>query len=41
MSLKDGNFVPDREVTRAEAAAAFFRFLSVSAELKEAPLRND
>ncbi|MCQ6561956.1 S-layer homology domain-containing protein [Paenibacillus mendelii] len=41
MSLKDGNFVPDREVTRAEAAAAFFRFLSVSADLKEAPLRND
>jgi len=41
MSLKDGKFVPDREATRAEAATAFFRFLTVRAELKEAPLRNN
>jgi len=35
-----GRFEPDREVTRAEAAAAFFRFLQARAELKEAPLRE-
>ena len=41
MSLTRGNFVPDREVTRAEAATAFYRFLTVRAELKEAPLRSE
>ncbi|MFD0714873.1 S-layer homology domain-containing protein [Paenibacillus sp. GCM10027626] len=40
MSLKDGKFSPERDVTRAEAATAFFRYLSVQADLKEAPLRN-
>ncbi|GGF92058.1 S-layer homology domain-containing protein [Paenibacillus abyssi] len=35
-----GNFMPQRQVTRAEASAAFFRFLQVKAELQEAPLRN-
>ncbi|MFC5647795.1 S-layer homology domain-containing protein [Paenibacillus solisilvae] len=41
MSLTDGNFLPERQVTRAEASAAFFRFLTERAALKEAPLRND
>ncbi|CAH1193528.1 hypothetical protein PAECIP111893_00485 [Paenibacillus plantiphilus] len=40
MSLTNGSFVPDREVTRAEAATAFFRFLSVRAELQGESLRN-
>lgn len=40
MSLNDGKFEPDRLVTRAEAAAAFFRYLQVRADLKEAPLRD-
>ncbi|RXZ83409.1 S-layer homology domain-containing protein [Paenibacillaceae bacterium] len=35
-----GNFQPKREVTRAEASAAFFRFLQARADLQEAPLRN-
>lgn len=41
MTLSGGNFQPTREVTRAEAASAFSRYLSVQAELQEAPLRND
>ncbi|BBH23803.1 hypothetical protein Back11_51480 [Paenibacillus baekrokdamisoli] len=41
MSLTDGSFLPERQVTRAEASAAFFRFLSERAALQEAPLRND
>ncbi len=41
MSLTGGNFLPERQVTRAEAAAAFFRFLTERAALQEAPLRND
>ncbi|ALS25966.1 S-layer protein [Paenibacillus sp. 32O-W] len=40
MDTVDGKFLPDREVTRGEAAASFFRFLRVSSELREAPLRN-
>nr|WP_255570837.1 S-layer homology domain-containing protein [Cohnella sp. CFH 77786] len=40
MTLSGGKFQPAREVTRAEAASAFSRFLSVRAELQEAPLRN-
>jgi len=40
MSLQDGKFAPERDVTRAEAATAFFRFLSARADLQEAPLRN-
>ncbi|XEC95295.1 S-layer homology domain-containing protein [Paenibacillus tarimensis] len=35
-----GNFRPDRQVTRAEASVAFFRFLKARADLQEAPLRN-
>lgn len=35
-----GQFNPDRLVTRAESATAFFRFLQAKAELQEAPLRN-
>ncbi|MFS0725769.1 S-layer homology domain-containing protein [Paenibacillus sp. 1P07SE] len=35
-----GNFNPDRLVTRAESATAFFRFLQARADLQEAPLRN-
>ncbi|WP_276351654.1 S-layer homology domain-containing protein [Cohnella caldifontis] len=41
MSLTDGKFQPARIVTRAEAASAFFRFLTVRAELQEAPLRAE
>ncbi|MFF2481240.1 S-layer homology domain-containing protein [Paenibacillus sp. NPDC058071] len=40
MSLSGGNFQPDKQVTRAEASAAFFRFLQTRADLQEAPLRN-
>ncbi|PWW08443.1 S-layer family protein [Paenibacillus cellulosilyticus] len=40
MTLQNGKFLPEREVTRAEAATAFFRFLQVKADLKEAPLRD-
>lgn len=35
-----GNFRPASEVSRAEASAAFFRFLQAQADLKEAPLRD-
>lgn len=40
MSLSNGKFLPDKEVTRAEAATAFFRFLQARADLQEAPLRS-
>ncbi|GGG85274.1 S-layer homology domain-containing protein [Paenibacillus radicis (ex Gao et al. 2016)] len=40
MTLSDGNFAPEKQVTRAEASAAFFRFLQSRADLQEAPLRN-
>lgn len=40
MTLQNGKFLPERQVTRAEAATAFFRFLQVKADLKEAPLRD-
>lgn len=40
MSLSDGSFLPERKVTRAEAATAFFRYLQTRADLKEAPIRN-
>lgn len=39
MSLSDGKFLPDKKVTRAEAATAFFRYLQKREELREAPLR--
>jgi hypothetical protein len=40
MTLQNGKFLPERQVTRAEAATAFFRFLQAKADLKEAPLRD-
>jgi Peptidase propeptide and YPEB domain./S-layer homology domain. len=40
MTLQNGKFLPERQVTRAEAATAFFRFLQVKADMKEAPLRD-
>jgi hypothetical protein len=40
MSLVGGKFEPAREVTRAEASAAFFRYLQARADLKEAPIRE-
>ncbi|GMK38171.1 hypothetical protein PCCS19_12250 [Paenibacillus sp. CCS19] len=40
MTLQNGKFLPERQVTRAEAATAFFRFLQSKADLKEAPLRD-
>lgn len=39
MSLSDGKFLPKKQVTRAEASVAFFRYLQTRAELQEAPLR--
>ncbi|WP_165867581.1 S-layer homology domain-containing protein [Paenibacillus pinisoli] len=39
MSLTDGKFLPKKQVTRAEASIAFFRYLQKRAELQEAPLR--
>ncbi|MDQ0113563.1 S-layer homology domain-containing protein [Paenibacillus harenae] len=39
MSLSDGKFLPKKQVTRAEASVAFFRYLQTRAELAEAPLR--
>lgn len=39
MSLSNESFRPDKKVTRAEAAAAFFRYLQQRAELQEAPIR--
>ncbi|WP_175533039.1 S-layer homology domain-containing protein [Paenibacillus catalpae] len=40
MTLSGGSFQPEKQVSRAEASAAFFRFLQTRAELQEAPLRN-
>ncbi|MGG2196644.1 S-layer homology domain-containing protein [Paenibacillus sp.] len=37
MSLTDGSFSPDEEVTRAAAATAFFRYLQKRAELQQPP----
>lgn len=39
MSLTDGRFLPDKQVTRAEASIAFYRYLQKRAELQESPLR--
>lgn len=39
MTLSDGKFLPSKEVTRAEASIAFYRYLQKRAELQEAPLR--
>lgn len=39
MSLSDGRFQPDRQVTRAEASIAFYRYLQKQAELRETSLR--
>lgn len=39
MSLTDGKFLPKKQVTRAEASVAFFRYLQSRAELQEAPIR--
>lgn len=39
MNLTDGKFLPKKQVTRAEASIAFFRYLQKRAELQEAPLR--
>lgn len=39
MSLSDGKFLPEKQVTRAEASIAFYRYLQKRAELQEAPLR--
>ncbi|WP_028608325.1 S-layer homology domain-containing protein [Paenibacillus harenae] len=39
MNLADGKFLPKKQVTRAEASVAFFRYLQSRAELQEAPLR--
>ncbi|WP_187274085.1 YcdB/YcdC domain-containing protein [Paenibacillus sp. N3.4] len=37
MSLNNGQFVPKQEVTKAQAASAFFRFLQRRSELQEQP----
>ena len=37
MSLNDGQFVPQQEVTKAQAASAFYRFLQRRSELQEQP----
>ncbi|GFZ85369.1 hypothetical protein GCM10008018_34300 [Paenibacillus marchantiophytorum] len=37
MSLTDGKFAPEKEVTKAQAASAFFRFLQKRAELQDQP----
>jgi hypothetical protein len=37
MSLNDGKFAPQQEVSRAQAASAFFRFLQKRAELQDQP----
>lgn len=36
---QEGQFQPSKQVTRAEAATAFFRYLQSRAELQEAPIR--
>lgn len=40
MSATDGNFLPAAEVTRAQAATAFFRYLEKRAALQDTPIRN-
>lgn len=37
MSLSDGQFVPKQEVTKAQAASAFYRFLQRRSELQDQP----
>lgn len=37
MSLSDGYFAPQEEVTKAQAASAFYRFLQKRSELQEKP----
>ncbi|KRF03130.1 hypothetical protein ASG89_23605 [Paenibacillus sp. Soil766] len=37
MTLSDGNFAPKEEVTKAQAASAFYRFLQTRAELQDKP----
>ena len=37
MSLNDGYFAPQEEVTKAQAASAFYRFLQKRSELQEKP----
>ncbi len=37
MTLSDGYFAPQDEVTKAQAASAFYRFLQTRAELQEKP----
>ncbi|MDQ6421004.1 S-layer homology domain-containing protein [Paenibacillus sp. LHD-117] len=39
MSLSNGRYLPEKQVTRAEASIAFYRYLQKRAELKENPLR--
>lgn len=39
MTLADQKFMPNKTVTRAEAATAFFRYLQQRADLQEAPIR--
>lgn len=39
MSLSNGYYLPEKQVTRAEASIAFYRYLQKRAELKEQPLR--
>ncbi|OAS18243.1 YcdB/YcdC domain-containing protein [Paenibacillus oryzisoli] len=37
MTLNGGNFAPQEEVTKAQAASAFYRFLQTRAELQDKP----
>ncbi|MNR24969.1 hypothetical protein D3C85_1420860 [compost metagenome] len=37
MTLTDGYFAPQQEVTKAQAASAFYRFLQKRSELQEKP----
>lgn len=37
MTLNDGSFAPQEEVTKAQAASAFYRFLQTRAELQDKP----
>ncbi|WP_426450773.1 YcdB/YcdC domain-containing protein [Paenibacillus sp. S-38] len=38
MTLEDGRFRPKTEMTRAEAATAFYKYLQVRAELQDSPV---
>lgn len=40
LSASDGSFLPKAEVTRAQAATAFFRYLEKRAALQDTPIRN-